>query len=108
MTSNRYLSLDVLRGITLTLMIIVNNSGNGATTFAPLHHAKWNGFTPTDWVFPTFLFVVGNAMSFSLAKYGGNGNGEFFKKVFKRSLIILPGDYWQVISSRKASLGKSS
>ena len=89
MTNNRYLSLDVLRGITVTLMIIVNNSGNGATTFAPLHHAKWNGFTPTDWVFPTFLFVVGNAMSFSLVKYSLNGSGEFFKKVVKRSVIIF-------------------
>jgi predicted acyltransferase len=89
MANNRYLSLDVLRGITLTLMIIVNNSGNGATTFAPLHHARWHGFTPTDWVFPTFLFVVGNAMSFSLVKYEGNGNGKFFKKIFKRSFIIF-------------------
>jgi predicted acyltransferase len=89
MTSNRYLSLDVLRGITVTLMIIVNNSGNGATTFAPLHHARWNGFTPTDWVFPTFMFVVGNAMSFSLTKYGANGDAEFFRKVLKRSIIIF-------------------
>ncbi len=89
MTTNRYLSLDVLRGITVTLMIIVNNSGNGATTFSPLHHARWHGFTPTDWVFPTFMFVVGNAMSFSLVKYGANGSSEFFKKVFKRSVIIF-------------------
>jgi predicted acyltransferase len=89
MTSNRYLSLDVLRGITVTLMIIVNNSGNGTTTFSPLHHARWHGFTPTDWVFPTFMFVVGNAMSFSLVKYGVAGDGEFFKKVFKRSAIIF-------------------
>jgi predicted acyltransferase len=89
MTTNRYLSLDVLRGITVTLMIIVNTSGNYATTFAPLLHAKWHGFTPTDWVFPTFMFVVGNAMSFSLIKYGAEGNGAFFKKVFKRSAIIF-------------------
>jgi len=89
MTTNRYLSLDVLRGITVTLMIIVNTSGNYATTFAPLLHAKWHGFTPTDWVFPTFMFVVGNAMSFSLVKYGANGDGAFFKKIFKRSAIIF-------------------
>jgi predicted acyltransferase len=89
MTTNRYLALDVLRGITVTLMIIVNNSGNGATTFAPLHHAKWHGFTPTDWIFPTFLFVVGNAMSFSLEKYAVVDNGEFLKKVFKRAAIIF-------------------
>ncbi len=89
MSTNRYLSLDVLRGITVTLMIIVNTPGNGGTTFAPLLHAKWHGFTPTDWVFPTFMFVVGNAMSFSLVKYGANGDAAFFKKVFKRALIIF-------------------
>src|SRR5579864_6969375 len=87
MNNNRYLSLDVLRGITVTLMIIVNTPGNYATTFAPLHHAKWHGFTPTDWVFPTFMFVVGNAMSFSLAKY--EAGGGFFKKVLKRSVVIF-------------------
>jgi predicted acyltransferase len=89
MTSNRYLSLDVLRGLTVTLMIIVNTPGNGATTFLPLHHAKWHGFTPTDWVFPTFMFVVGNAMSFALVKYELKGNGEFLKKIFKRAAIIF-------------------
>ncbi|MBI1766814.1 MAG: DUF1624 domain-containing protein [Bacteroidetes bacterium] len=89
MQSNRYLSIDVLRGITVTLMIVVNTPGNHATTFAPLLHAKWHGFTPTDWVFPTFMFVVGNAMSFSLAKYETGRGGYFFKKVFKRALIIF-------------------
>jgi len=75
--------------MTVTLMIIVNNAGNGATTFAPLHHAKWHGFTPTDWIFPTFLFVVGNAMSFSLVKFGADGHGQFLKKVLKRTVIIF-------------------
>ncbi len=89
MDNQRYLSLDVLRGLTVTLMIVVNTPGNGATTFAPLHHAMWHGFTPTDWVFPTFMFVVGNAMSFSLVKYGANGNSAFFRKVFKRAAIIF-------------------
>lgn len=85
----RYLSLDVLRGITVTLMIIVNTPGNGATTFAPLQHASWHGFTPTDWVFPTFLFVVGNAMSFSLVKYESKGKPFFLKKILKRSAVIF-------------------
>jgi predicted acyltransferase len=87
--SNRYLSLDALRGMTVTLMIVVNTPGNEATTFAPLHHAAWNGFTPTDWVFPTFMFVVGNAMSFSLGKYESLGNGPFLKKIFGRTLLIF-------------------
>src|SRR5271170_6235087 len=89
MTSTRYLALDVLRGMTVTLMIIVNTPGNELTTFAPLHHARWHGFTPTDWVFPTFMFVVGNAMSFSLAKYELLGEGGFLKKIIKRSAVIF-------------------
>ncbi len=87
--SNRYLSLDVLRGMTVTLMIVVNTPGNGRTTFSPLLHASWHGFTPTDWVFPTFMFVVGNAMSFSLPKYESLGDGAFLKKILKRTLIIF-------------------
>lgn len=86
---DRYLSLDVLRGLTVTLMIIVNTPGNGLTTFSPLHHAPWHGFTPTDWVFPTFMFVVGNAMSFSLPKYQSLGNAAFLGKIFRRTLLIF-------------------
>ncbi len=89
MQSNRYLSLDVLRGITVTLMIIVNTPGDGSTTFAPLLHAKWHGFTPTDWVFPTFMFVVGNALSFTLVRYEALGNAEVLKKIFKRTFLIF-------------------
>ena len=61
--SPRFLALDVLRGMTICFMIIVNTPGSGAEPFAPLLHASWHGFTPTDLVFPTFMFVVGNAMS---------------------------------------------
>ena len=86
---NRYLSLDVFRGATIALMIIVNSPGKEATTFPPLLHAEWNGFTLADLVFPTFLFVVGIAMSFSLKKYGAMGSGPFLKKVFKRTAIIF-------------------
>jgi len=87
--NQRYLSLDVLRGMTVTLMIVVNTPGNGETTYAPLLHANWHGFTPTDWVFPTFMFVVGNAMSFSLVKYETLGNAAFLKKIFKRTFLIF-------------------
>jgi predicted acyltransferase len=59
------------------------------TTYSPLLHAQWHGFTLTDLVFPTFLFVVGNAMSFSQAKYEAAGEGSFMKKVLKRTLIIF-------------------
>lgn len=86
---NRYLSLDVFRGMDVALMIIVNSPGNGDTSFGILKHAVWNGFTLTDLVFPTFLFVVGNAMSFSMKKYEALGNAAFLKKIFKRFAIIF-------------------
>ena len=66
----RNISLDVFRGMTICFMIIVNTPGNSDTTFSPLLHAKWNGFTPTDLVFPSFLFAVGNAKSFVMHKWG--------------------------------------
>ena len=70
-------------------MIIVNTPGDGATPFAPLLHANWHGFTPTDLVFPSFLFAVGNAMSFSMEKYRALGDGAFFGKVIKRTVLIF-------------------
>jgi predicted acyltransferase len=85
----RFLSLDVFRGMTICFMIIVNTPGSGATPFAPLEHATWHGFTPTDLVFPSFLFAVGNAMSFSLDKYRELGSGAFFRKVFSRTVLIF-------------------
>ena len=78
-------------------MIIVNTPGGGAEPFSPLQHAAWHGFTPTDLVFPSFLFAVGNAMSFSLEKYRLISNAAFLTKVFKRpALIFLLGYlmYW--------------
>ena len=86
---NRHLALDVLRGMTVCFMIIVNSPGPGASPFSPLEHAAWHGFTPTDLVFPTFLFVVGNAMAFTLPKMNGMGNGAFLGKVLKRTLLIF-------------------
>ncbi|MFN4761996.1 acyltransferase family protein [Gillisia sp. Q332] len=88
-TQQRYLALDVLRGLTIALMILVNTPGSWATIYAPFRHSAWHGFTITDLVFPTFLFVVGNAMSFSLRKYEGKEEGLFLKKIFKRSILIF-------------------
>jgi len=86
---SRYLSLDVFRGLDVALMIVVNSPGLYRTTYSPLLHADWHGFTLTDLVFPTFLFVVGNSMSFALPKYELMGDGEFLKKIFKRTFIIF-------------------
>lgn len=85
----RFLALDVFRGMTICLMIIVNTPGNGATTFAPLEHAHWNGFTPTDLVFPSFMFAVGNAMSFVMRRWSEMNTGVVLGKIFKRTLIIF-------------------
>jgi predicted acyltransferase len=88
-SSNRFLSLDVFRGMTIVFMIIVNNAGSGATPFAPLEHARWFGFTPTDLVFPSFLFAVGNAMSFAMKKFAGLSNGAVVWRIIKRGAIIF-------------------
>src|ERR1700759_1956407 len=64
-SSKRYLAVDLLRGLTIAFMILVNNNGDERVAFWPLKHAAWNGFTPTDLVFPTFLFLVGASIVFS-------------------------------------------
>ncbi len=85
----RYFALDVLRGMTIALMILVNTPGSWSTIYAPFKHAAWHGFTITDLVFPTFLFVIGNAASFSLHKYENRSEADFIKKVLKRSVLIF-------------------
>lgn len=86
--SPRFLSLDVFRGMTICFMIIVNNPGTDQS-FWPLNHAAWHGFTPTDLVFPSFLFAVGNAMSFAMKKYQQIGNAAVLTKIFKRTILIF-------------------
>ncbi len=87
--NQRYLALDVLRGMTVALMILVNNPGSWAHIYAPLEHAAWQGCTPTDLVFPFFLFVVGASMFFSFSKYGNRLNKESLLKIGKRTLLIF-------------------
>jgi predicted acyltransferase len=87
--SERFLSLDVFRGITICLMIIVNSPGKGAQLYPYLVHAKWLGFTLADLVFPSFLFAVGNAMSFSMNKLETEGSGNFFRKVVRRTFLVF-------------------
>ena len=85
----RYLSLDVLRGLTIALMVMVNTPGSWSTIYAPFRHAAWHGFTITDLVFPSFLFVMGNAMSFSMRKFRQQPHSVFFQKVIKRTVLIF-------------------
>jgi predicted acyltransferase len=87
--SQRFLALDTFRGMTICFMIIVNTPGNGSTTYAPLLHANWNGFTPTDLVFPSFMFAVGNAMSFVMLKWSHLSQVQAIGRIFKRTIIIF-------------------
>ncbi len=87
--NNRYYSLDVFRGATVALMILVNNPGSWSHIFSPLEHAPWHGCTPTDLVFPFFLFAVGNAMAFVMPRFEQAGDAVFWKKVIKRTLLIF-------------------
>jgi predicted acyltransferase len=87
--NQRFYSLDVFRGATVALMILVNTPGNWSHIYAPLDHAKWHGCTPTDLVFPFFLFAVGNAMAFVMPKLQQSGDAVFWRKVIKRTLLIF-------------------
>lgn len=85
----RYRAIDVLRGMTVALMIVVNMSLNETLSFAPLLHSAWDGFTPTDAVFPTFLFVVGASLAFTTERYAREGAGAYARRIGMRSLRIF-------------------
>lgn len=87
--NQRFYSLDVFRGATVCLMILVNNPGSWSHIYAPLEHADWHGVTPTDLVFPFFLFAVGNAMAFVMPRLELGGANTFWKKIIKRTLLIF-------------------
>ncbi len=88
-SSQRYLALDVLRGITIASMITVNTPGNWSQNFALLEHSKWHGCTPTDLIFPFFLFVVGVSMYFSFSKYNNALSKESLIRIGKRTFLIF-------------------
>jgi predicted acyltransferase len=85
--NQRFYSLDVFRGATVALMILVNNPGSWAHIYPPLAHASWHGVTPTDLVFPFFLFAVGNAMAFVIPKL--EEKNIFWQKVIRRTVLIF-------------------
>lgn len=90
-TEKRLLSLDVLRGLTIAGMILVNNPGDWGHIYPPLAHAEWHGSTPTDWVFPFFLFMVGVAIPLALGRRKDEGLplGSIYRKIILRVLIIF-------------------
>ncbi len=87
--TGRLLSLDVMRGITIAGMIMVNNPGSWGHIYAPLRHVHWDGLTPTDLVFPFFMFIMGVSMYFSLRKYNFKLSSESVFKVIKRTILIF-------------------
>jgi len=89
-TAGRLVSLDVFRGATMALMVLVNTAGGFPETYGPLRHADWNGWTITDVVFPSFVWIVGVSLSLSLAKRvtGGASPGSLVAPVLRRGAII--------------------
>jgi predicted acyltransferase len=85
----RLVSLDIFRGLTVAFMIIVNNPGSWKYVYPPLQHAEWSGCTPTDLVFPFFLFIVGVSTYYSLKKYGNKLNGSSVLRIFRRMVTIF-------------------
>src|SRR6266446_3219751 len=95
-SSNRLVSVDVFRGITVAGMVLVNNPGSWAHIYWPLEHAEWNGWTPTDLIFPFFLFIVGIAISLAFGKRIERGDSRralFIKVLYRSAIIFLLGEF---------------
>lgn len=89
--NTRLLSLDVFRGLTIAGMILVNNPGDWGNIYSPLKHAVWHGSTPTDWIFPFFLFIVGVSIAIAMGKRKDRGDTSFalYQKIGSRAAIIF-------------------
>src|SRR4028119_1279656 len=90
-TNTRLLSLDVFRGMTIAGMVLVNNPGTWSAIYPPLQHAEWHGWTPTDFVFPFFLFIVGIAITLALGKRVEQGGvtKDVYLRIFRRAALIF-------------------
>lgn len=88
-SSGRLVSLDIFRGLTVMFMIIVNTPGSWNYVYKPLRHASWHGCTPTDLVFPFFLFIVGVSMWYSFRKYGHEITSGSILRIFRRTVAIF-------------------
>ena len=89
MENKRILALDILRGMTIAGMILVNTPGSWGHIYAPLRHAEWNGLTPTDLVFPFFMFIMGISTYISLKKYHFTFSLQAAQKIIKRTVLIF-------------------
>ncbi|HEX2969179.1 MAG TPA: heparan-alpha-glucosaminide N-acetyltransferase domain-containing protein [Bacteroidales bacterium] len=88
-SNTRLISLDIFRGMTVAFMIIVNTPGSWSFVYPPLRHAEWHGCTPTDLVFPSFLFIVGVSLWFSMQKYGQEINSGSVLRILRRAVTIF-------------------
>lgn len=95
--NKRLVSLDAFRGITIAGMILVNNPGSWSNVYPPLLHAEWHGWTPTDLIFPFFLFIVGVAITLSFQKQLSSHDKKYvYLKILRRTLILFGLGYsWQ-------------
>ncbi len=89
MKQDRLVSLDAFRGFTIAGMILVNNPGTWSAVYPPLRHAEWHGWTPTDLVFPFFLFIMGVSMNLSFARRQDSMRAGIYLKILRRALIIF-------------------
>lgn len=87
--SKRLLAVDILRGITVAGMLLVNNPGSWGHLYKPLAHAEWIGLSPTDLVFPFFMFVMGVSMFFSLRKFDFKPSGSLMLKICRRTVLLF-------------------
>ncbi|MBL0125259.1 MAG: DUF1624 domain-containing protein [Betaproteobacteria bacterium] len=89
--NNRLISLDAFRGFTIAGMVLVNNPGDWGHLYSQLAHAKWNGWTFTDWIFPFFLFICGVSMTLSLSRRAetGENKAQLLRQLFKRATLIF-------------------
>src|SRR5258705_9168668 len=90
-TNDRLVSLDVFRGITIAGMVLVNNPGTWSSLYWPLGHAEWHGWTPTDLIFPFFVFIVGVAIPLAFGRRieSGGSKRDLYLKIVRRTLIIF-------------------
>lgn len=106
--SQRLLSLDAFRGMTIIGMVLVNNPGTWAPgqRYGMLDHAPWHGWTPTDWIFPLFLFIMGTSLAYSMKKYrdGAAIDPAVYARIVRRTILLFALGLFSVLFSRTLAI----
>lgn len=104
----RLLSLDAFRGMTIIGMVLVNNPGTWAAgqRYGLLDHAAWHGWTPTDWIFPLFLFIMGTSLAYSMKKYreGAAIDPAVYTRIIRRTILLFALGLFSVLFSRTLAM----